>query len=59
VNEILGVRLVTLHNLHMYLEFMKEMRSAILDGEFGAFRRSRLEAYATIQQEHAERVREN
>ena len=36
--EILGVRLVTAHNIHRYLETMKEMRSSILEGTFGAFR---------------------
>lgn len=29
VGEILGVRLLTLHNLHCYLTFMQEMREAI------------------------------
>jgi queuine tRNA-ribosyltransferase len=37
VNEILGVRLVTLHNLHFYLAFMRRLRAALERGEFGAF----------------------
>ena len=31
-NEILGVRLATLHNLHFYLELMRRIRAAIADG---------------------------
>ena len=38
VNEILGVRLLTIHNVHRYLEFMRGMRAAIAAGEFGAWR---------------------
>jgi queuine tRNA-ribosyltransferase len=32
--EILGVRLATLHNLHFYLNLMKEIREAIAQGRF-------------------------
>ncbi len=39
VNEILGVRLLTLHNVHRYLETMREMRAAIQCGAFEAWRR--------------------
>jgi queuine tRNA-ribosyltransferase len=38
VREILGVRLLTIHNLHRYLTFMDDMRSAIRAGTFEAFR---------------------
>ncbi|HEY5020509.1 MAG TPA: tRNA guanosine(34) transglycosylase Tgt [Steroidobacteraceae bacterium] len=34
--ESLGVRLATLHNLHFYLELMREIRSAIAAGCFAA-----------------------
>jgi len=37
--EILGLRLITLHNLHFYLGLMRRVRGAIHDGSFGAFRR--------------------
>jgi queuine tRNA-ribosyltransferase len=37
-NEILGARLNTLHNLHFYLQIMKEMRDAIEAGAFAAWR---------------------
>jgi queuine tRNA-ribosyltransferase len=33
-NEILGVRLATLHNLHFYLELMRQIREAIAAGRF-------------------------
>src|SRR5690606_10186370 len=39
VNEILGARLATIHNLHYYLSLMALMRSAIAAGEFDAFGR--------------------
>ena len=33
INEILGARLNTLHNLHFYQTLMRELRGAIADGE--------------------------
>jgi queuine tRNA-ribosyltransferase len=39
VNEILGARLATIHNLHYYLELMRAMREAIEEGRFEAWRR--------------------
>lgn len=33
-NEILGVRLATLHNVHFYLNLMREIRAAIAAGRF-------------------------
>jgi queuine tRNA-ribosyltransferase len=38
VNEILGARLNTLHNLHFYLELMRQARAAIAQSRFAAFR---------------------
>ena len=38
--EILGVRLLTIHNVHRLCEFMREMREAIAGGTFDQFRRS-------------------
>ena len=37
-DEILGVRLATYHNLHFYLELMRSMRAAIVEGTFGDWR---------------------
>jgi len=39
VNEILGARLNTVHNLHFYLRLMREARAAIEAGRFETFRR--------------------
>ncbi len=39
VNEILGARLNSIHNLHYYLNLMKEIREALEAGNFEAFRR--------------------
>jgi len=45
VDEILGLRLATIHSLHFYLELMREMRRAIVDGCFGSWRRTFLAEY--------------
>ena len=37
VNEILGARLNTIHNLHYYLNLMKEIREALDQGNFKAW----------------------
>jgi queuine tRNA-ribosyltransferase len=39
VNEILGVRLLTVHNIHCYMDFMRRMRAAIAAGVFEEWRR--------------------
>jgi queuine tRNA-ribosyltransferase len=38
VNEILGARLATIHNLHYYLQLMRSMRDAISTGGFDSFK---------------------
>lgn len=43
--EILGLRLVTLHNLHFYLSLMREARQAILNGTFADFRKEFVSGY--------------
>ncbi len=43
--EILGLRLITLHNLHFYLSLMRRMRGAILDGSFAEFRKEFVSGY--------------
>jgi queuine tRNA-ribosyltransferase len=35
--EILGMRLNTIHNVHFYLNFMREMRESIREGKFREF----------------------
>jgi queuine tRNA-ribosyltransferase len=36
--EILGLMLVSLHNLHFYLELMRDIRKALAEERFAAFR---------------------
>jgi queuine tRNA-ribosyltransferase len=43
--EILGIRLLTLHNLHVMLAFMRELRGALAEGRFDEFRKSFYSAY--------------
>ena len=43
--EILGLRLITLHNLHFYLGLMRKIRASILDGSFAEFRREFVSGY--------------
>ncbi|PTX93515.1 tRNA guanosine(34) transglycosylase Tgt [Spartobacteria bacterium LR76] len=43
--EILGLRLVSLHNLHFYLNLMRTARRAIIEGNFAEFRRQFVAGY--------------
>lgn len=43
--EILGLRLVTLHNLHFYLNLLRAARSSILEGGFAEFRKEFVSNY--------------
>jgi queuine tRNA-ribosyltransferase len=45
--EILGLRLITLHNLYFYLELMRRARQVIEAGTFDAFRREYVAGYRT------------
>jgi queuine tRNA-ribosyltransferase len=59
VGEILGLRLITMHNLHCYLEFLKDMRKAIEEGTFDAFRTAFHAGYRVVLEEHTLNVKEN
>lgn len=48
VDEILGVRLLTIHNIYRYMEFMREIREAITAGEFDRLRKE----YANLNGEY-------
>jgi len=50
-NEILGHQLLTLHNLHLLLSLMREMRAAILDGTFSAYAAEFLAHYRPTSKE--------
>jgi queuine tRNA-ribosyltransferase len=45
--EILGLRLVTLHNLHFYLNLMNQARTQIENGTFDQFRKAFVAEYKT------------
>lgn len=45
--EILGLRLISLHNLHFYLDLMTRTRAAIEAGTFAAFRQEFVNNYKT------------
>jgi queuine tRNA-ribosyltransferase len=45
--EILGLRLVTLHNLHFYLNLMSRARKEIEGGTFNQFRKAFIAEYKT------------
>jgi len=44
--EILGLRLISLHNVHFYLQLMEKVRAAIDEGTFAEFRRTFVGGYA-------------
>jgi queuine tRNA-ribosyltransferase len=45
--EILGLRLITLHNLHFYLDLMRQAREHIENGSFEEFRKRFVSSYKT------------
>jgi queuine tRNA-ribosyltransferase len=45
--EILGLRLITLHNLHSYLNLMSQARTEIENGTFDQFRKAFVAQYKT------------
>lgn len=56
VNEILGLRLVSIHNSHFYLQIMSEIRAHLEAGTFEEFRRQFVAGY--IPTEKVRRARE-
>jgi queuine tRNA-ribosyltransferase len=49
VNEILGLRMVSVHNSHFYLDVMAEMRARLADGTFSEYRREFAANYVPTQ----------
>jgi len=49
-DELLALRLATLHNLRFIARLMGEIRSAILDGTFGTYRKDFLAGYKTTDE---------
>src|SRR6185369_6313809 len=54
--EPLGPRLLSVHNLHHYLELMRRIRAAIEAGEYAAFARATLAAIDRHEHDPAARV---
>ena len=46
VNEILGLRLATLHNIYFYLKLMEQIRAAFEDNKFVQFKKQFLEYFS-------------
>ncbi len=49
VNEILGLRMLSVHNSHMYVKLMADVRSAIAAGTFGEFYREFIAGFRPSQ----------
>jgi queuine tRNA-ribosyltransferase len=58
VNEILGLRLVSIHNSHLYLQLMVDIREHIAAGTFGEFRREFIANYTPTRRVLASRITE-
>ena len=58
VNEILGLRMLSVHNSHLYLKVMAEARAAIAGGTFAEFYRRFIANYTPSQKVLAQRGRE-
>src|SRR5256886_1608404 len=52
--EILGLRLITLHNLHFYLDLMRQARTKIDNGTFDEFRSEFVSNYETRETSDAD-----
>lgn len=49
VGEILGLRMLSVHNTRMYLRVMEDVRAAIASGTFAEFRREFAASYVPTQ----------
>jgi queuine tRNA-ribosyltransferase len=56
VNEILGLRLVSIHNSHFYLEVMRRVRTNLAAGTFAEFRREFAANYVPTEKVRAARA---
>lgn len=50
-SELLAYRLASIHNVHFLLQLVRDIRTAIADGRFSAFKEDFLAGYATIPHE--------
>ena len=58
VNEILGLRMVSVHNSHLFLKIMAEARAAIAAGTFAEFYREFIAGFTPSRKILAQRKRE-
>ena len=56
VKEILGLRLVSIHNSHMYLDVMADIRRHLAAGTFGEFRKEFVGGYVPSQKVLSARI---
>jgi queuine tRNA-ribosyltransferase len=59
VNEILGLRMLSVHNSHMYLRVMADIRRHIAAGTFSEFRREFIATYVPTQKILSARVKQS
>jgi queuine tRNA-ribosyltransferase len=58
VNEILGLRMLSVHNSHFYLDVMREMRGHLAAGTFGEYRRQFAASYVPSRKILSSRVKQ-
>ncbi|MCK4883117.1 MAG: tRNA-guanine transglycosylase, partial [Candidatus Omnitrophica bacterium] len=46
-NEILGLKLITFHNVYFYVNLMKQIREAIAEDRYQEFQKEFLGSYAS------------
>jgi len=56
VNEILGLRLLSIHNSHLFLKVMSDVRAAIAAGTFAGFHREFIAGYRPSHKVHLARA---
>ncbi len=47
-NELLGLRLATIHNLHFLLDLSRRIRRSILDGDFPSLKKAFLDTFVAV-----------
>jgi len=57
VNEILGLRMVSVHNSHFYLEVMREIRAHLAAGTFSEYRRQFAATYVPSRKILSSRIK--
>jgi len=55
VNEILGLRMLSVHNTHMYLQTMADARAHLAAGTFGEYYRSFIAGFTPSRKVLAQR----